>query len=301
MKTKSLSTPFKIIKILKLMTEKPVSIDEILISLENEGIFVNKETISKYFTTLREAGCNIEKRKNKFYIKYPILELNEAELNTLARFQGFVKSVFSKKDHSIFLKFLDKVFTLIDMEEVREYLKIRSDLKVDYGNIDNKSREMIENISKFMNENGQKIKITYREGKESRVYNIIPLRFDYKKAPGCKVSLLAYDNGQNVNKTFLLNNIEDILPTPIKAVGAGFGLSTTFKITGKLKNTYTPRKDEIVTYYDDYIVVVNKNEDKTELLRRLLKYGVCAEVLYPKADREAFLNLVNGLIEKCGL
>ena len=67
-KIKSLSTPYKIIKILNIMTKNPVSIDEILSTFENEGIFIERETISKYFATLRNAGCNIQKKRNKFYI-----------------------------------------------------------------------------------------------------------------------------------------------------------------------------------------------------------------------------------------
>jgi len=42
MKTKKLSTPLKIIKILKLMTEKPVTVEEILSTLEEDNSFVNK-------------------------------------------------------------------------------------------------------------------------------------------------------------------------------------------------------------------------------------------------------------------
>ncbi len=63
MKTKNLSTPLKIIKILKLMTEKPVALEEIMSFLEEDNSFVNKETISKYFATLRNAGCDIQKEK----------------------------------------------------------------------------------------------------------------------------------------------------------------------------------------------------------------------------------------------
>lgn len=87
MKTKNLSTPLKIIKILKLMTEKPVALEEIMSFLEEDNSFVNKETISKYFATLRNAGCDIQKRKNKFYIKYPVLNFTNTELSTLSILQ----------------------------------------------------------------------------------------------------------------------------------------------------------------------------------------------------------------------
>ena len=81
--------------------------------------------------------------------------------------------------------------------------------------------------------------------------------------------LSAYDNIENVNKNFALNKIDDIKATPSKGINTEFGLSTTFKISGKLKNIYRIREGEIVTNYENYIIVTNKKEDKTELFNRL--------------------------------
>ena len=102
--TKSLSTPFRIIKILKLLVERPLSINEILEKLEEDDIFINKETVSKYFMTLRYAGCDIQKARSKFYIKYPVLHFNDTELETLAHFDIISKNLNSKECYGEFLK-----------------------------------------------------------------------------------------------------------------------------------------------------------------------------------------------------
>ncbi len=77
-----------------------------------------------------------------------------------------------------------------------------------------------------------------------------------------------------------------------------FALTTTFKITGRLKYAYDIKEGETVSSYDDCLIVTNKNEDKSELFRRLLKYGNLCEILYPKTDRENFKNLVYSLINR---
>lgn len=292
MKTKSLATPLKIIKILKIMTEKPVNMEEIMSALEDDNNFVNKETISKYFATLRNAGCDIQKRKNKFYIRYPILNFNDTELNTLSILQKTAYNLCSKKDSDEFLKFLDKLFTLVDKTEINYYkniLQTSENINIIDKELTSKFKDKIETISQFMGTTAQKIKITY----EDKSYNIIPLKFHYFKKSIC---LFAYDCSNKVNKNFSLGNISDIKQTPSMAQNTDFSLTTTFKIKGRLKNSYLLKEGEILSEYGDYAVITNKNEDKEELFNRLLKYGRNCEILYPKSDREKFINLVETLI-----
>lgn len=291
MKTKKLSTPLKIIKILKLMTEKPVSLKEIMQSLEEDDNFVNRETITKYFATLRNAGCDIQKKQNKFYIKYPILSLNDTDFDTLADFQKITKSLASKKDYNEFLKFLDKLFSLTDADKISRYKKILQN-KEDKNLIDmDRFRDKIESLSDFIQEPAQKIKIIF----EDKPYTIIPVKFHYFKKSIC---LFGYDCSNNVNKNFPIDKIQDIKKIPSMAQSIDFALSTTFKIKGYLKKSYLAKEGEIVSPYDNYLIVTNKNEDKEALFRRLLKYGTNCEILYPKTDREKFKTMLETLILK---
>ena len=293
MELKSLATPYRIIKILKMLTEKPLSMDEILLGLESEDIFINKETITKYFKTLREAGCTIEKRKNKFYIKYPILGFSPDELETLAGFEKIASNINSKANYGAFCKFLEKIFTLANADEYEKYKKISLKTKQNKAfwseKISSKYKEKIETLSRFMYENSSVINIIY----ENKNYSITPLSFCYYKD---SVSLLGYDNKKNVNKNFTLDKLTDIKGTPITATGKDFGLSTTFKITGRLKKSYTLKEGEIAVESEEGLIITNNKEDKKELFNRLLKYGDCCEILYPKNDRENFINLVENLI-----
>lgn len=290
MKTKKLTTPLKIIKILKLMTEKPVSLKEITESLEEDDNFVNRETITKYFTTLRNAGCNIQKKQNKFYIKYPILSFSDTEFKTLADFQKITKNLTSKKDYNEFLKFLDKLFALADTKKLSEYKRILQNTEDKNLVSSNVFKDKIESISNFLTEPLQKIKIIF----EDKPYTIIPIKFRYFKNSIC---LFGYDCANNVNKNFPINKIQSIKQTPSLAQSTDFGLSTTFKIKGDLKKSYMAKEGENVSPYDDYLIVTNKNEDKEALFKRLLKYGTNCEILYPKTDREKFHTLIHSLIQ----
>lgn len=290
MNTKSLSTPFKIIKILKLMTENPSSINEILNSFEDDGIFISKETVSKYFATLREAGCNIQKRKNKFFIKYPILEFSDTEIETLKEFDKIVSNLNSKKKYSHFLKFLDKLFTLTNETASESYKRLKPAARNDFSEKLSKTyKDKIETISDFVTKNPQKLTVTC----DNKDYSITPVKFQYYKNSIC---LTGYDTKENVNKNFPLSKISNIIQSPVKAPCTEFGLSTTFKITGRLKDAYNIRKGEIVGVYDDYIVVTNKKEDKDALFKRLLRYGTSCKILYPESDRKNFKALVEKLI-----
>jgi len=295
MKQKCLSTPCKIIKILKLMAQSPVSINEIMLCLEKDDIFVNKETISKYFATLRNFGCTIEKKKNKFYINYPVLSFSDDEMKTLAGFQKTAHDINCAKNYSGFLSFLEKIFTLSSPIEADNYRKISKSVLFDpsfkTNKIHKRYKEKIEALSHFMDDDTFKIKILF----ENKPFDITPVKFRYFKNSVC---LIGYDNKNNVNKIFPLDKISDIKSTPKTCSCTEFAMTTTFKISGRLKHAYKTKEGEIVSDYGDYIVVSNNREDKDELFKRLLKYGRHCEILYPASDRSTFLNMIEKLIEK---
>ncbi len=286
---KSLSTPYKIIKILKLLIEQPMSIGEILKSFEKDDVFITPESLSKYITTLKLSGCNIQKLRNKFYVKYPIFYLNTPEFETLAGFDSVCKNLNSKENYNEFQKFLSKLLSLTKESEKYQNICIAQSQKFKFGGPCEKHKNKIEIISKFLDDEAQRVKILF----DDKEFTITPLKFHYFKDSIC---LLAYDIKSSVNKYFPLDKISDIKETLSAKSPVDFSLTTTFKITGRLKNAYAPREGEIISEFKDHIIVSNKKEDKDELFKRLLKYGSFCEILYPKSDREKFKTLVTGLI-----
>ena len=47
----------------------------------------------------------------------------------------------------------------------------------------------------------------------------------------------------------------------------------------------------------DFIIIENRGEDKTELLRRLLRYDTCCEIITPKFYRNDMKNLIENMLK----
>ena len=89
------NTCLRVFEVIKLLIQKPYSIEElinILSEKENNQNIYTQETIIKYITTLRVMGLDISKEKRKFVLKkYPIdLNLNEKELKTLEKIENYI-------------------------------------------------------------------------------------------------------------------------------------------------------------------------------------------------------------------
>ena len=86
------NTCLRVFEVIKLLIQKPYTIEELITLLsekeDNRNIYT-QETIIKYITTLRVMGLNVAKEKRKFVlIKNPkelSEKLNEKDLKTLEK------------------------------------------------------------------------------------------------------------------------------------------------------------------------------------------------------------------------
>lgn len=293
MNTVKTKSSHRTIKILKLLSEKPMSMNEIFNEFSDEDDFISKETISKYFSTLRQLGVVIQKNKNKFFLKYPICSINfsNQELSVLADFEKMAHDLCSSDDYKVFKSIYEKIFNLTNNECSNAYDDIKKSTFMCNGAslISQKHKEKIEKLADYLSFGSRKIKIKY----DNTSYQIIPKYIKYMKS---NVYLYAYDNISKVNKLFVIDKIEDISLMPQMAAGSEFAYATTFKIYKRLKFAYYPREGEIVEDFSDYQIVTNKDEDKDSLFRRLLRYVDLCEIIYPASDREKFKKLIDNML-----
>ena len=84
------NTCLRVFEVIKLLIQKPYSIEELINILSekeyNHNIYT-QETIVKYITTLRVMGLKVAKEKRKFVLKKYTIDLNltEKELKTLEK------------------------------------------------------------------------------------------------------------------------------------------------------------------------------------------------------------------------
>jgi hypothetical protein len=118
MTLRKIDTSYRIMKILKLLAQKPRSMNELCVELELEGHEISYDTISKYFSTLREFGCIIAKKNCKFELEaLPFfIDLKQSDIEVLANFQRFANQTCQLKQIKSVKSALCKILKMTSQE-----------------------------------------------------------------------------------------------------------------------------------------------------------------------------------------
>ena len=289
MSLRKIDSSYRILKILKLLSEKPRSTYELLKELNDE---VYTETISKYFRLLREHGFIIEKRNHKFeLLSMPFfVDFSDVDLKTLSKFEIFSHDVSSEKQSEKLNLSIKKILKIAPKDSNQKYKNFLS--KLYEKRLFEKYKEKIEKIAPFFEEAPIKAKLIYKNSS----YTITPLEFKFTPD---KAYLMAFDEDKLVNKRFLLDDIKEITNLFQISNKVFFSQKTVFRLTGRVARGYkSPYENEVIEYLDDgSILVQNSYEDKKVLLKRLLKYFEFCEIISPKSDKDEFIKMIDNLIE----
>lgn len=288
MKTRrKLDAGYRVLKILLLLHKKPMDLDELCYALDTDEQGVNRETISKYFSTLRYFGCVITKSNGKFRLKHVPYALNlmDNEIETLAVFEKFGEKLCDKNNSLKIKSALNKV---LQMEEQASFEKYQKTLKsVEIKDIYSKYANIMERLSKFFDTSAR---IFYKD----RWIKVSPKYFKYSRH---HIYLYALNEEKRVNELFMLDYIKEIVHLPKRHGYENFAESTTFKIKGRLALGYHLYEDEVILEETkDFKTILNKSQDKTQLIRRFIKYGEYCEIISPEKDKEKLLSALRVMI-----
>ena len=290
-KLRKLETSYRVMKVLKMLHSKPMGFDELCYGLDIDEIGVNRETITKYFSTLREVGCVIEKSGGKFRLKHMPLFVNftQKELETLAIFQKFTQKLYQKRINDKIQSALVKILRMTDIELHKRYHRILNSVKFDDSYCKNK--EKLELFSNFFDENSRKLKIKYH----GEYLKISPKSFKFYEN---SVHLFAFNDANKKYESYLLDDIEEIMSLIQSFNVQDFASPTVFKITDRLAGGYYPYEGEVVTTIGkDDKNVLNKTQNKTELHSRLLKYGEFCTLISPQDEVQEFVEEIDEMIK----
>ncbi len=83
-------------------------------------------------------------------------------------------------------------------------------------------------------------------------------------------------------------------PEQVEQAPQPFANNAMFKIRGSLIKSYRLKEGEVLQRVDEdgSPVIVSTKEDFDALLRRLLRYGACCEVIGPKSLRERMMQMI---------
>ena len=296
------NTCLRVFEVIKLLIQKPYTIEELITLLsEKEGNrnIYTQETIIKYITTLRVMGLNVAKEKRKFVLKkYPIdLNLNEKELKTLEKIENYIINEKQQSCCTEFKKLIGTLEKCFDNETTNRYNTNFSFLSVEKSVNNLNDIPLINKFEKICNDQ-QKLKIDYVDisTKNTDTYYLEPKCVKIINRQGF---LQAYDTETNELKLFLLRNIRKVVQRPQKARQMWYSNEVIYRLDSEFAKIYKLKTEEklLSQESDGSIIIQNCEEDKETFLRRLLKYTTHCEIIRPEKYRKKMLALIKNTID----
>lgn len=296
------NTCLRVFEVIKLLIQKPYTIEELITLLsEKEGNrnIYTQETIIKYITTLRVMGLNIAKEKRKFVLKkYPIdLNLNEKELKTLEKIENYIINEKQQSCCTEFKKLIGTLEKCFDNETTNRYNTNFSFLSVEKSVNNLNDIPLINKFEKICNDQ-QKLKIDYVDisTKNTDTYYLEPKCVKIINRQGF---LQAYDTETNELKLFLLRNIRKVVQRLQKARQMWYSNEVIYRLDSEFAKIYKLKTEEklLSQESDGSIIIQNCEEDKETFLRRLLKYTTHCEIIRPEKYRKKMLALIENTID----
>ncbi len=296
------NTCLRVFEVIKLLIQKPYTIEELITLLsEKEGNrnIYTQETIIKYITTLRVMGLNIAKEKRKFVLKkYPIdLNLNEKELKTLEKIENYIINEKQQSCCTEFKKLIGTLEKCFDNETTNRFNTNFSFLSVEKSVNNLNDIPLINKFEKICNDQ-QKLKIDYVDinTKNTDTYYLEPKCVKIINRQGF---LQAYDTETNEIKLFLLRNIRKVVQRPQKARQMWYSNEVIYRLDSEFAKIYKLKTEEklLSKESDGCIIIQNCEEDKETFLKRLLKYTTHCEIIRPEKYRKKMLALIENTID----
>lgn len=289
-------TSIRVLETLKFLVKKDASIQDIINHFEktdpNNRIYTN-EVILKYINTLKVFGFKFIKKKDKYsLLNLPNqISLTENELKIMCFIEKIVKAFPEekiKKEINAFLQNLEKRFSDETRFIASKIVKSDSNIpKVDYE----KYFKTIQIYEKYCTDK-QKIKILYNRIDGTKVCEIVePIDFKYREN---KIYFSVYSPFEGKIQDILLEDIVEITQLPVKSNATSIFTTVTFRIKDRLAENYKLHEGEKVIQLepDGGKIIVNQKEDKTFLLKRLMRYGKFCEVISPKEFRQGMTKMI---------
>lgn len=298
---KTADASIRVLDTLKFLSNNNASIQDIIKYFEkidpNNRIYTN-EVILKYINTLKVFGLRFAKDKDKYILlnSPESFDFEQKDLESIYLIEKF-SSIFPeesiKSNVDKFLQELEKRFS--DNTRLLAHSLKRPELNLEPNY--NKYSQRIKEYEKYCLDR-QRLKIIYKNNNNSQISIIVePNDIKYTEndvyfSVYNPISAQVYDiNFESIIK------IEQL---PQKSNFKTMLSSVTFELKDRLAKAYKLHEGEKLLQIktDGNIVVLNQNEDRTLLLRRLLRYGENCEVISPKSLREEMKELIKTIIHK---
>ncbi len=278
---KNLSS-IQVIKTLQILLQDDYSMNDLVKKLNADEPFpiFNNSVISKYINTCRYIGISIPKVNNRYFVSsLPFgFKLDDIDINTIKTLQFIVSNKMTKKNNSIF----DKFITKLSRHSKRNITTINQE-------------EYIYSFELFEKAIAKKVKIRLLFKNQDKL-DCIPLRISQEKN---KTFFEVFNKRVRMIDTNRLAGIQILSENYIEPFN--INQVAIFKLKGNLAKRYQARDNETVELNSDgTITVTNTDENKEVLLSRLMRYEDLCEIISPKTYRDEFLQMLVDTLKNYG-
>lgn len=301
-KTRRSTTTFasyRLFELLKFLSKNSATIPEIIEHLSSVDPAHRKYTsitIYKYFNTLRAMGLPLKKVNNKYLLESLPFSFNfsKDDIKAIKILSVCAEHMSEKSVKDEILSFLDTLAPTISSDK-KKYYKSLNINKKHFKKYTKEEEKLISDFEKFSKDK-LKVEISYRDEKDTVKTLVVDL-IDITYREGM-LYFKVYDAIKGNILKISIKQVVSMTQSSQKSKGVYVPTTVTYKIKDRLKETYVLRECETLeSSTANEAIIINKGEDKSELLRRLLGYCDLCEIISPKSYKEEMIEELDCMLK----
>jgi predicted DNA-binding transcriptional regulator YafY len=291
-------TGSRILYLLNLFLEKrELSMDEIIhsfSSIDIVGEICCKDSVIKYINTLKKSGYVIVRKNKKYSLEQVPQNIEESEsfLETLIKIEALSKFIYTKKSRREAFSIINDVKILISKnskEDLKDFLKDEQDLAISKD-----EKAILNQCEKICTEEQRVLFLYLAEDGNLTEMTCEPYDIIYKNR---QVYINVFDLKDFDKKLINIKFIKKIKQLPTKSQFNQQSKNAKLMLMDKLAKSYTLKENEkIIQKNDRFIVISTIYNDKTQFVKRILRYGELCKIVSPASLQESYLNYLAKMI-----
>jgi len=266
------NTSVNVIYTMMTLLQSSKSMNEIINKFCDEKVF-NNFVISKYINTCRYCGVDIRKINGEYHLLKLPFTLN-----------------FNSKEYLIFKELINVAENSLSNELKKHiselFFKLSRFTQFDLNLQISEQQNSLISVFEEALYSEMMIVVVLKNGEE-----LICAPYDFNLTKN-KIYISVFSNSEI--KNIPLKEVKTILHYPKKIQTGLVPPSVVYKLSNDLAKRYSLRPNEKIVNIETNksIVISNRFEDKTELLKRLMRYDHDCEILSPHSYREDMKTLI---------
>ncbi len=268
------------IKIVSKLLEKPISSGEF-----DKYLDYNTRKAHNLLQDIKRAGFEVVRKNHYLEIKKieTKLDIEEKEASILAYFLMLSSFLLPQYKTEVLCRVLEKILIISNRTELINIFN-----KFDYFKMANFNADYQEKLKAIQDyiANKQQLRVILKTKEEMKLK---PIEFEWEDET---IMIKFMDERKKDIIKIAIQDIVKIIPKG-KRKYTPATKETFFELKGKLALSYLLKDEErMVDSLEDSIIVANSSGNKTELFKRLLKYGEFCEIILPKTQKEEFEDII---------